>query len=348
MPEKEPVTKKGISPDWFMRGALSRIGDTVERLTGRHWQPSSSLATSQLIERLLALLEAEKKEVPGKGTVVPHNIKLKMQWDKFSTDEEATLNKLENELLAAAADHINDHLYYTYAPLHLEVKQDYFTEGVKLQVSFEDFVEEDAEVEMNVTMPAIKVPVIAPEDAKPAAAARQLIARFVLNGKNVERTIDIPADGRLTAGRTNSNGLMIDDISVSKVHASIAIDGDGLSVADTGSTNGTFINGVRIAYGKAVPFSETDNVKFGTVEVALEVIRPETAVEEEESHHDSIQIGEFEFRSRTAEPTQAEVKDEAPEIKETRPAISGSLLETQKIDDESDTQEDHSAEEKPE
>src|SRR5205085_1126783 len=101
------------------------------------------------------LLEAEKKDVPGKGTVVPHNIKLKMQWDKFSADEGEGLRKLENELLTAAADHINDNLYYTYAPLHLEVKPDYFTEGVKLLVSFERFAEEDAEVEMNVTMPAI-------------------------------------------------------------------------------------------------------------------------------------------------------------------------------------------------
>ncbi|MDQ2747736.1 MAG: FHA domain-containing protein, partial [Acidobacteriota bacterium] len=41
-------------------------------------------------------------------------------------------------------------------------------------------------------------------------------------------------------------------------------------VSDTGSTNGTFINGERIAYGRAFPVGAGDKLKFGTVEVALE------------------------------------------------------------------------------
>src|SRR5437762_12598806 len=149
MADKTPVLKKGFSADWLMRGALTRIGDTFDRLTGRRWVPSSSLATSELVERIKKLLDAEAKEVPGKGTVVPHNIKLKMQWNKFSEDAEDALYTLEVELLTAAVDHINDSLYYTYAPVTLEVKPDYFIEGVKLTVSFDDFVKEEGEVEMN-------------------------------------------------------------------------------------------------------------------------------------------------------------------------------------------------------
>lgn len=332
MAEKETVTKKPLSADWFMRGALGRIGETLDRLTGRNWQPSSSLATSGLIERLKVLLEAEKKEVPGKGTVVPHNIKLKMQWDKFSADEGDALDKLRNELLTAAADHINDKLYYTYAPLHLEVKPDYFTEGVKLLVSFDQFADENAEVEMNVTMPALKIPAGAIQPAPPTPTSRQLIARFSLNGKSVEKTINMPPDNRLTVGRTGSNGLMIDDISVSKVHASIAVSDGGLSVADTGSTNGTFINGERIAYGKAVPFTESDKVTFGTVDVAFELIEPEPVPEEETTNSDSVQIGDLEFRSRVADTTPPS------ETRETTPAVPASQLETQKIDEPADDQ----------
>ena len=306
-----------------MRGALTRIGDALDRLTGRNWQPSSSIATSQLIAKLKALLEAEKREVPGKGTVVPHNIKLKMQWDKFSADSSDALTKLRNELLTAAADHINDKLYYTYAPLHLEVKPDYFTEGVKLLVSFEQFDEENAEVEMNVTMPAMKIP---PELTKPAAPGRitpQLIARYSLNGKDIEKRLDLPPDGRLTVGRTGTSGLVIDDISVSKVHASLALNDSGLSVADTGSTNGTFINGQRISYGKAVPFAESDQVKFGTVEVTFEVIAPEPP-EDKPSDAAGTQVGEFEFRSRVTGTTPPEQPDTT---------ISASQLETQRIDE---------------
>src|SRR5436189_4999584 len=117
MAEKTTASKKGFSADWLIRGVLTKIGDSFDKLTGRKWTPSSSLAASELIERIKKLLDAEAKEVPGKGTVVPHNIKLKMQWNKFSEDAEDALHTLEVELLTAAVDHINDSLYYTYAPV---------------------------------------------------------------------------------------------------------------------------------------------------------------------------------------------------------------------------------------
>src|SRR5258708_2348044 len=125
MTEKPPVSKKAFSADWFLRGALTKIGDTFDRLTGRRWVPSSSLARRELMDRIKKLPDAGEKDVQGKGKVAPHNIKLKIQWDKFSTDAEAALRRLQNELLTATADHINDSLYYTYAPLAIEVKPDY-------------------------------------------------------------------------------------------------------------------------------------------------------------------------------------------------------------------------------
>jgi pSer/pThr/pTyr-binding forkhead associated (FHA) protein len=45
-----------------------------------------------------------------------------------------------------------------------------------------------------------------------------------------------------------------------------------LLVADTGSTNGTHINGQRIAYGEAHPINEGDLVSFGDVEVRFRKI----------------------------------------------------------------------------
>src|SRR5687767_11726595 len=137
MPDNPQAPKKSITPDWLVQGALTKIGDTFDRLTGRRWRPSSSLATSGLIERMKSLLDAEAQPDEEGRKFVPHNIKLKMQWDKFSTDSEDGLRKLEHELLTAAVDHINDQRYYTHAPLKLEVKPDYFTQGVKLFVSFD-------------------------------------------------------------------------------------------------------------------------------------------------------------------------------------------------------------------
>src|SRR5262245_39427324 len=95
--------KKGLSADWLVRGVLTKIGDIVDRLTGRRYKPASTLATSELIERMKFLLDSEIVTENGRN-FVPHNIKLKMQWDKFSTDSEESLRALEYEFLTAAVD----------------------------------------------------------------------------------------------------------------------------------------------------------------------------------------------------------------------------------------------------
>lgn len=282
MADNPQTPKKSITPDWLVQGALTRIGDTLDRLTGRHWRPSSSLATSGLIERMKMLLDREAKENEEGQKFVPHNIKLKMQWDKFSTDSEENIRKLEYELLTAAVDHISDNRYYTYAPIKLEVKPDYFTEGVKLFVSFEKFHEDaEHEAELNVTVPAAQVAHLIPEGlpGTPSAEAAsgtpkqggELFVRYRLGTDPVERRFELQPGRRLSIGRTKENDIALDHTSVSKHHASLVLNGeDKLLVADTGSTNGTYLNGERIAYGKAIEIFAGDKVKFGAVEVELE------------------------------------------------------------------------------
>lgn len=300
MSENSPVKKKSFTPDWLVQGVLTKIGDTFDRLTGRGWKPSSSLATSELIERMKGFLDSEAK-TNGDGKIyVPHNIKLKMQWDKFSTDSEDSMRKLEHEFLIAAVDHINDRHYYTYAPLSIEVKPDYFTSGVKLFVSFEKFTDDEHEAEINVTVPGLGESTDDAADTVSAAPERRVTADFELNGKPLARVLGFAPGQRLSVGRTKENDLPLDDISVSKFHASLAFNDAGkLVVADTGSTNGTFVNGQRIAYGKAIEMRAGDKVRFGTVDVRLGVEppipKPETPPLEIPAKTETYSVGEFSF-----------------------------------------------------
>ena len=50
----------------------------------------------------------------------------------------------------------------------------------------------------------------------------------------------------LTIGRLPHNDIVIDDQSVSRSHATLIINGGEYSIRDMGSSNGTFINGMRI------------------------------------------------------------------------------------------------------
>lgn len=52
---------------------------------------------------------------------------------------------------------------------------------------------------------------------------------------------------RVTIGSDDQADLVLDDPTVSRLHCRLLHDGDGYRVSDLDSTNGTFINGVRIA-----------------------------------------------------------------------------------------------------
>lgn len=299
--------RKSFSLDWLMRGVLSKFGEMFDKLTGRNWKPSSSLATSELVERLKFLLDAEAKDTGDGKKFVPHKIKLKTQWDKFSTDSETALKKLEDELLIAAIDHINDKRYHTFAPMNLEIKPDYFTEGVKLHASFDHFDEEKREAAINVTVPDLKNVLLNPPPEVPAEPEKELFtAEFTIKGTVRRKELAFASRERLSVGRTKENDLWLDDESVSKVHAALVLNSENqLMIADTGSTNGTFVNNQRIAYGKATPIKSGDKLKFGTVEIALNRIVKE--VEQKEIYADNTVLESGSFSTNKNFEVQASV-----------------------------------------
>ncbi|MBA3441480.1 MAG: FHA domain-containing protein, partial [Pyrinomonadaceae bacterium] len=99
----------------------------------------------------------------------------------------------------------------------------------------------------------------------------QVVAR--VNAPDEAREIRLtfkPGGRRSNVGRAADNDIHLNHGSVSKVHAALVMNREGtLLVADTGSTNGTYINGRRIAYGEARPIEDGDVVSFGDIEVRL-------------------------------------------------------------------------------
>ena len=50
----------------------------------------------------------------------------------------------------------------------------------------------------------------------------------------------------ISVGRTEDNQIVIENLAVSRNHARIDYDGEQYTIEDLGSSNGTFVNGVRI------------------------------------------------------------------------------------------------------
>ncbi|MFC9329128.1 FHA domain-containing protein [Kitasatospora sp. NPDC057015] len=73
--------------------------------------------------------------------------------------------------------------------------------------------------------------------------------------------------GLLTIGRLPGSGLRLSDASVSRTHAELRREHSGWMLYDLGSTNGTHVNGRRVA--GAVRVRPGDQVKFGNLEFRL-------------------------------------------------------------------------------
>jgi pSer/pThr/pTyr-binding forkhead associated (FHA) protein len=68
--------------------------------------------------------------------------------------------------------------------------------------------------------------------------------------------------GSAVIGRDPSSGLVLEDPEASRRHASVSPEADGVNVEDLGSTNGTYVNGNRLA--APVVLRPGDRVQVGT------------------------------------------------------------------------------------
>ena len=74
----------------------------------------------------------------------------------------------------------------------------------------------------------------------------------------------------LTFGRSpDCAAALVDDTTVSRCHATLRADGGGLSITDEGSSNGVFVNGVRISGSQAL--RPGDEVQIGATQFRLEL-----------------------------------------------------------------------------
>ncbi|HEY0366425.1 MAG TPA: FHA domain-containing protein [Pyrinomonadaceae bacterium] len=255
-------------PERLLRRVLEGMGSVVDRRLGRTVEPKSGLTTSKLIERMKRLIDERVRNEGTKGRIAPHHLVLKVEWGTHSEAPPEILHDLKNEVLAAAIDHINDHRYRTLAPVDVEAEVDIFTTGISVDPNFGEFEEDLRRQDEAMRAAKAGVPIAG---AAPPMPDIQVIARVTLpNGTREIPLIFKPGGRRLNVGRASDNDLTLNDTSVSKIHAALLMSGEGtLLVADTGSTNGTYVNGRRIAYGESRLIEDGDVVGFGDVEVRL-------------------------------------------------------------------------------
>jgi hypothetical protein len=105
--------------------------------------------------------------------------------------------------------------------------------------------------------PAVTEPAVPPEEPRPEAPRRFLLSMEPGVGEAHELT-----GKRIYVGRAPEVGIRITDTRVSRVHAVLRLEGDKVVVEDAASTNGVYVNGIRV---RKAELNDFDTVAFGSV-----------------------------------------------------------------------------------
>jgi len=102
------------------------------------------------------------------------------------------------------------------------------------------------------------------EVQKPGTRDRDRAYLIVLAGTAVGEMYKI-SKSETTIGRGSQADIQVIDEGISRKHAAIRLDGERVVVADLGSTNGTFLNGERVAGIHAL--SDGDKIQVGSTTI---------------------------------------------------------------------------------
>jgi adenylate cyclase len=86
-----------------------------------------------------------------------------------------------------------------------------------------------------------------------------------------DQSFELPHGRSLVVGRGVASDIAIYDPTISRRHAELTVETDGVQVKDLGSSNGTCINGSRVSAGRLNP---NDSITFGKVLFQLKELRP--------------------------------------------------------------------------
>jgi PAS domain S-box-containing protein len=95
-----------------------------------------------------------------------------------------------------------------------------------------------------------------------------MIKLYMINGPMSGLTFDIE-DDVTTIGRSSDNSINIQDLSISRKHARITLNGDRHFIEDLDSQNGTWINGHPMNPGYQIELKEGDFIAIGNVSMSV-------------------------------------------------------------------------------
>lgn len=119
---------------------------------------------------------------------------------------------------------------------------------------------------------------------------------------DIGHRIKVPLKPEILIGREDTNSDIFPELDltpygalekgISRLHAKITCHDDKLTVEDTGSVNGTFLNGHRLTPYQAMPINSGDVLQLGALALQVYFDLPKSA--KTQSHHsDGLDVVEI-------------------------------------------------------
>jgi hypothetical protein len=248
LPKDEAITNR---VEGGVRKFFERLGGALDFALRRPLNPQPRTDVTALIPQLERAIDNNLKH-EGNKVIAPNLIELRYDYETYQQLTNKRVEFLERELRLSAYEYIHNRRYTTRGDVQVKLAYDMFTRKLTIKAEFPDEAPQAVAAE---TAPVIEAP----------------RAELALKHKRFELRTKASSGARIGVGRTHDNTLVIEDSTVSSVHAAFTLAANGtLYLTDLGSSNGTFVNGVQIAMGDKTIVRAGDALRFGDVEVTLE------------------------------------------------------------------------------
>jgi hypothetical protein len=244
-----------------LRLLFERLGAKLDSLVGGSDQQNGSVrsALGRFSPQLQRVIDKSlKDDEQGNSCLAPHCLRVLLDYETFSKFSQPGLRKLQQELSIFAEQYINDRRYKLSQPLNLTVTYDPIVSSPVVRADFGEI----ARVQLTSATDAIN-------DSSSIYRLQSVSGplAFSIDLKDLKK-----GGNPVTIGRAGDNTVHLDDKSVSKFHATLAVDPEGnVILADCGSTNGTFVND-RSVDGR-VKVTSGDLLGFGDIRLRFERVR---------------------------------------------------------------------------
>src|SRR5262249_43509691 len=160
--------------------------------------------------------------------------------------------------------------YQTKGPIEVEVVSDLFASSTIVNADFD----QEGSPGANTSDASSQQPLTGQpgaSEARPGDTGTGIKGLTLLAKDGGEYRVDLTKGGAPAyIGRSAGNAVRLDDPSVSRVHCSVALRGDGrIVISDLDSANGTFVNGQVVNTGEAQKLKPGDDIQIGDVELKV-------------------------------------------------------------------------------